>query len=49
MAMVDVDEEIYKDAKEIVENNRVDYPTIQNYINKAIRAKNWRENKKQER
>lgn len=40
MVIVDVDEDVYKFAKRIVLKNKVDYPSIKNYIDKAIREKN---------
>lgn len=37
MVMVDINEEIYISAKKVVEKNKIDYPTIQNFVNKAVR------------
>ena len=39
MAMVDVDDVLYSKIKKIVEKQRIDYPTLQNFINKAIKEK----------
>ena len=37
MAMVDLDEEVYKEAKEYAEQNKVEYPSIKNLINRVLR------------
>ncbi|GAG57578.1 unnamed protein product [marine sediment metagenome] len=39
MVMVDVDEELYASVKKVIEKDRVEYPTLQNFVNKAIRDK----------
>jgi len=39
MVMVDVDNELYESIKGVVEKNRVEYPTLQNFVNKAVRDK----------
>lgn len=39
MVMVDINEEIYEDVKKAVKEFEVDYPTIKNFIDKAIREK----------
>jgi hypothetical protein len=35
--MVNVDDELYKRIKPIVDSNPVEFPTIQNYINKVLK------------
>ena len=45
MVMVDVDEELYSEIKKVVEKDRVEYPTLQNFVNKAIRNLIQKENK----
>lgn len=37
MALVDIDDEIHRQIKKIVEEQKVDYPTIQFYVNRAIK------------
>jgi len=38
MVMVDVDNDLYEKIKPIVEGNRVEYPTLQNFVNKAVKG-----------
>jgi len=45
MVMVDVDEELYASIKKVIGNDRVEYPTLQNFVNKAIRDKIKKESK----
>lgn len=45
MVMVDVDDELYASAKTIIEKDRVEYPTLQNFVNKAVRSLVQKENK----
>ena len=45
MVMVDVDEELYASIKKVIEKDRVEYPTLQNFVNKAIRDKVNKEGK----
>ena len=37
--MVNLNDELYKEVSEFVDNNEVDYPTIQNFVNKAVKDK----------
>ncbi len=37
MVMVDVDNELYEQIKSIIERKKIDYPTMQNFVNKAVR------------
>ena len=37
MALVDIDDKIHKQIKDIVEEQKVDYPTIQFYVNRALK------------
>ena len=39
MTQVDVDDELYGEAKEIAESQRVEYPTTKNFIDKAVKEK----------
>lgn len=43
MVMVDIENKEYKQAKQIIENDRVKYPTLRGYVNLAIREKNKKE------
>jgi len=36
MAMVDIDKELYEKIKKIVKENKIEYPTHQNFVNKAV-------------
>lgn len=36
MVMVDVDDGLYKKIKPIVVKNKLEYPTLQNFVNKAV-------------
>lgn len=37
MAMVNIDDEIHEQVTKLVKDKKVDYPTIQFYVNRAIR------------
>ena len=37
MVMVRIDEKLYEEIKPIVEKDRVEYPTLQNFVNKAVK------------
>jgi hypothetical protein len=39
MTMVDVDDGLYKNASKFVEKNKVDFPTIQFFVNQSIKEK----------
>ena len=39
MVMVDIEPGIYEKVKNIVEQKRIDYPTIKNFVDKALREK----------
>ena len=39
MVVLNVDDDVYERAKKTVEMNRVDYPSIKNFVDKAIREK----------
>lgn len=39
MVMVDINEELYSQIKPIVEKKRIEYPTLQNFVNKAVKDK----------
>ena len=34
---VAIDDELYEEVRKIVENKNIDYPTINNFVNKAVR------------
>lgn len=37
MVMVDIDEELYQKIKPVVEKDRIKYPNLKNFVNKAVR------------
>jgi len=37
MALVNIDDDIHEQVKKLVEERRVDYPTIQFYVNQALK------------
>jgi len=39
MVTVDIDNEIYNTIKEIVQENNIEYPSINNFVNKALKEK----------
>lgn len=43
MVIVDIDEELYEKVKPIVEGKKIEYPTLKNFINKAVKEKVDRE------
>ena len=48
MAMVDLNEDIHKEVAEFVGEGSLEYPTIKNFANKAVRALLDKERKKGE-
>jgi hypothetical protein len=38
MALVDIDDELKKRLEKVVEKNRVEFPTMKNFCDKAIKA-----------
>jgi len=46
MALVDIDNELKKKVMGYVKNNRISFPTIKNFCDKAIRAQLEKLNKK---
>ena len=46
MAMVDLNEDIYKEVTEVVGEGTLEYPTIKNFVNKAVKAFIDKEKKK---
>lgn len=46
MVMVDINEELYSEIKPIVEANKIEYPTLQNFVNKAVKALVLKEKKR---
>lgn len=39
MSMVDIDEKLYKKIREAVAKDKISFPTIQNFVNKAVKEK----------
>ena len=38
MTQVDVDDKVYDEIKNFVENNKIQYPSIKNYIDRNLQA-----------
>lgn len=45
MVQVDVDDDVYSEIKKYVENNKIKYPSIKNYIDKNLLINIKKDNK----
>ena len=48
MSMVDLDDKLYEQIKEIIEKNSIDFPSIKNFVEKAVRNEIMKQRKKEE-
>ncbi len=39
MTNVNLDDELYKQVSEFVKNDKIEYPSLQNFVEKAVRDK----------
>jgi len=39
MVTVDIDNKLYEEIKEIVQEDNIEYPSINNFVNKALKEK----------
>ena len=39
MASVQLDDQIHREVKKFIDNDRIEYPSIQNFIERAVRDK----------
>jgi len=37
MTVVDINDELYRNVKKFIIDNNIEYPTLQNFVNKAVR------------
>lgn len=37
MTQVDIDNDVYNSIKDFIENDKIEYPTIKNYIDKTLK------------
>ena len=47
MTMINLNDEIYKEVEGLIQNNEVEYPTIKNFVDKAVKILLEKEKRKE--